>query len=113
MKRIIALILCLIMAVCAVACDGGNTPAETTKAPEQTQAPATDAPVETTEAPVETTEAPVEDTDAPAETNAPEATKAPETEAPKESGCGSMISGGAVLAIICLAAVSMVKKNRD
>ncbi len=83
-----------------------STEPETTPAPETTKAPET-------EAPVETTEAPVEDTDAPAETNAPEATKAPETEAPKESGCGSMISGGAVLAIICLAAVSMVKKNRD
>ncbi len=57
MKRIIAILLCLIMAVSAVACDNGKTPAaETTKAPEQTQAPATDAPVDTTEAPVETTE---------------------------------------------------------
>lgn len=72
MKRIIALMLCLIMAVCAVACDGGNTPAETTKAPSETQAPATDAPVETTEAPVETTAAPVETTEAPA----PETTEA-------------------------------------
>ncbi|MBQ2716531.1 MAG: hypothetical protein IJF21_07005 [Clostridia bacterium] len=67
MKRIIALLLCLIMAVSAVACNSGNTPAETTKAPEtqapatdapETQAPATDAPVETTEAPAETTMAP-------------------------------------------------------
>lgn len=70
MKRIIALLLCLIMAVCAVACGGDNTPAETTSAPEtqapatdapETQAPATDAP-ETTEAPVETTEAPAPET---------------------------------------------------
>ena len=69
MKRIIAILLCLIMAVSAVACDNGKTPAaETTKAPEQTQAPATDAPVDTTEAPVETTEAPVETTEAPVET---------------------------------------------
>ena len=67
MKRIIAILLCLIMAVSAVACGGGNTPAETTKAPE-TQAPATDAPAETTEAPVETTEAPVETTEAVVET---------------------------------------------
>ena len=69
MKRIIALLLCLIMAVCAVACGGDNTPAETTKAPE-TQAPATDAPE--TEAPA--TDAP-ETTEAPA----PETTAAPET----------------------------------
>jgi len=77
MKRIIAILLCLIMAVSAVACGGGNTPAETTKAPEtqapatdapETQAPATDAPAETTEAPVETTEAPVETTEAVVET---------------------------------------------
>ncbi len=70
MKRIIALLLCLIMAVCAVACSGGNTPAETTAAP-GTQAPATDAPQpqapatdppETTEAPLETTEAPAPET---------------------------------------------------
>ncbi|MBR4061946.1 MAG: hypothetical protein IKK01_02655 [Clostridia bacterium] len=69
MKRIIALLLCLIMAVSAVACNSGNTPAETTKAPE-TQAPATDAPE--TEAPA--TDAP-ETTEAPA----PETTAAPET----------------------------------
>ena len=75
MKRIIALILCLIMAVCAVACNSGSTPAETTKAPSETQAPATDAPADTTEAPVETTEAPVETTEAPA----PETTEAPAT----------------------------------
>ena len=31
MKRILAIMLCLIMAVSAVACSGGNTPAETTK----------------------------------------------------------------------------------
>ncbi len=81
-----------------------NETPETTAAPETTKAPETEAPVETTEAPAET-EAPVE-TDAPA-------TQAPETDAPKEGGCGSMIAGGAVLAIICLAAVPMVKKNRD
>ena len=74
MKRILAIILCLIMAVSAVACNKTEAPAETTKAPEQTQAPATDAPVETTEAPVETTEAPVETTAAPTQTTA-----APET----------------------------------
>ncbi len=76
MKRIIALLLCLIMAVSAVACSGGNTPAETTAAPTATDAPETDAPAtdapetdapETTEAPVETTEV-VEATEAPAET---------------------------------------------
>ena len=49
MKRIIALLLCLMMAVTAVACDSGNTPAETTAAPApvETEAPATEAPVET------------------------------------------------------------------
>lgn len=72
MKRILAIMLCLIMAVSVVACNKTEGPAETTKAPEQTQAPATDAPVETTEAPVETTEAPVETTEAPA----PETTEA-------------------------------------
>ena len=66
MKRIIALLLCLMMAVSAVACNSGNTPAETTKAPES-QAPATDAP-ETTEAPVETTEVVEATTEAPVET---------------------------------------------
>lgn len=75
MKRILAIMLCLIMAVSAVACNKTEGPAETTKAPEQTQAPATDAPVETTEAPVETTEAPVETTEAPA----PETTEVVET----------------------------------
>ena len=71
MKRIIALLLCLIMAVTAVACNKGNTPAETTQAPvneNPTEAP------EATEAPA--TEAP--ETEAPA-TEAPETTKAPET----------------------------------
>ncbi len=70
MKRIIALLLCLIMAVCAVACGDGQTPAETTEAPKGTDAPAqtTAAPADTTEAPVETTEAPVETTEAPVET---------------------------------------------
>lgn len=80
-----------------------NTEPETTAAPETTKAPET-------EAPVETTEAPAAETEAPAQTDAP----APEqTEAPKEGGCGSMISAGAILAILCLAAVPMVKKNRD
>lgn len=75
MKRIIALLLCLMMAVSAVACSSGNTPAETTKAPE-TQAPATDAPeteapateAPATEAPVETTEVVEATTEAPVET---------------------------------------------
>ncbi len=80
-----------------------NDTPETTAAPETTKAPETEAP-ETTEAPAETTEAPAQ----------PEATNAPETQ-PKEEkgGCGSMISGGVILAILCLAAVPMVKKNRD
>ena len=71
MKRIIALLLCLIMALSVVACSGGNTPAETTEAPvneNPTEAP------EVTDAP--TTEAP--------ETEAPE-TEAPATEAPVET----------------------------
>ena len=41
MKRIIALLLCLMMAVSAVACNSGNTPAETTKAPETRRSPRT------------------------------------------------------------------------
>ena len=82
-----------------------ETSPETTQAPETTKAPETEAPVETTEA--------IEDTQAPEATDAPE-TQAPEvTEPAEKSGCGSMIAGGAVLAILCLAAVPMVKKNRD
>ena len=77
---------------------------ETTPAPE-TEAPATEAPKET-EAPA--TEAPVADTEAPVATNAPETTKAPE----KSGGCGSMMSIGAVLAIIPVAAL-VIKKKRD
>ena len=85
-----------------------ETTPETTAAPETTKAPETEAPVETTEAP-----APAE-TEAPAETAAPAETNAPaETEPAAKGGCGSMIAGGAVLAIICLAALPMVKKNRD
>ena len=76
MKRIIAILLCLIMAVGAVACNKTEAPAETTQAPvnenpteapeateapvEETEAPATEAPVETTEAVEATTEAVVE-----------------------------------------------------
>ena len=78
MKRIFALLLCLIMAVSAVACNKTETPAETTAtpAPVETEAPATEAPA--TEAPVET-EAPA--TEAPA-TEAP----APETTVAVEAG---------------------------
>ena len=73
MKRILAILLCLIMAVSAVACNKTETPAETTQAPvneNPTEAPeATEAPAETeapaTEAPAQTTEAPVETTAAP------------------------------------------------
>ena len=78
---------------------------ETTLAPETTKAPETEAPA--TEAPE--TEAP--ETEAPA-TEAP-ATQAPETQAPeKTGGCGSMMSIGAVLAIIPVAAL-VIKKKRD
>ena len=76
MKRIIAILLCLIMAVSAVACNKTETPAETTAAPvnenpteapaDETEAPATEAPE--TEAPVETTEVVEATTEAPAET---------------------------------------------
>ena len=101
MKRIIALLLCLIMAVCAVACNSGNTPAETTKAPE-TQAPETTAEVVETEP---ATEAPVA-TDAPT-------TDAPITEAPpaEKQGCGSMISGA--VALIALLGTAIVFKKKD
>ena len=85
-----------------------ETAPETTAAPETTKAPETEAPVETTEAP-----APA-DTEAPAETAAPAETNAPaDTEPAAKGGCGSMIAGGAVLAMICLAVLPMVKKNRD
>ena len=75
MKRIIAILLCLIMAVSAVACNKTEAPAETTaaivnenptEAPVETEAPATEAPE--TEAPVETTEVVEATTEAPAET---------------------------------------------
>ena len=48
MKKVIALLLstCLLAAVCA-GCGSGNTPAQTTAAPAQTQAPETQAPVGT------------------------------------------------------------------
>ena len=132
MKRIIALLLCLMMAISAVACSGGNTPAETTKAPETqapateapeteapaTEAPATEAPVETTEVVEATTEAPVETTAEPAETEAPE-TEAPATEAPEvteapaveKSGCGSMIAGA--VAVVALLGTAIVFKKKD
>lgn len=77
-NRIIALLLCLIMALSAVACSGGNTPAVTTDAPAQNDP--TDAP-EATDAPTDAPEA----TDAPTE---PETTEAPApetTEAPVET----------------------------
>lgn len=51
MKKIIALVLSLGMALSLVACGGGETPAENTEAP-----------AETTEAPAETSEEPAEDT---------------------------------------------------
>ena len=81
MKRILAIMLCLIMAVSAVACNKTEAPApETTKAPEQTQAPATDAP----------------------------ATEAPTTEA--EGGCGSVI-GFSVIAVLAAAAAAVALKK--
>ena len=65
MKKILALLLVLAMAVSLVACGSGKTE---TKAPE-TQAPATEAPAAETEAPAAETEAPAE---AAAVTNADE-----------------------------------------
>ena len=79
---------------------------ETTAEPETTPAP------ETTKAPE--TEAPATEpaTEAPVATEAP-ATQAPETQAPeKTGGCGSMMSVGALLAIIPVAAL-VIKKKRD
>ena len=72
---------------------------ETTPAPETTKAPETEAPKET-EAPAVT--------EAPAATKAPETTKAPE----KTGGCGSMMSIGAVLAVLPVAAL-VIKKKRN
>ena len=83
-------------------------PAATTE-PETTAAPETQAPVETTEAPVETTEAPAE-TQAP-ETAAPVETQAPETEAPAKSGCGAMVSGGAI--VVALLGIAFIAKKRE
>jgi hypothetical protein len=80
---------------------------ETTVEPETTPAP------ETTKAPE--TEAPATEpaTEAPVATEAPAATQAPETQAPeKTGGCGSMMSVGALLAIIPVAAL-VIKKKRD
>lgn len=56
MKKLIAIVLMLTMALSLAAC-GGNSAAET-------EAPETEAPVVTTEAPVVETEAPVEEEDA-------------------------------------------------
>ena len=84
---------------------------ETTVAPETTAAPETEAP-ETTKAP-ETTAAP--ETEAPAvDTEAP-TTKAPETqkpEEPKKSGCGSVISGSALIVVAALAAPIVIRRKR-
>ena len=81
---------------------------ETTVAPETTKAPETEAPA-TTAAPE--TEAPA--TEAP-ETEAPAATNAPETTAPaaEKSGCGSIISGSALLVIAALAAPIVIRRKR-
>ena len=70
---------------------------ETTKAPEETEAPKT-----------EETEAPAADvtTEAPAQTDAPAA-----TEPAAEKGCGGMIAGGVV--IIALLGTAVVSKKRD
>ena len=83
----LALIVCLVSG-----CSQDNTKPAPTRAPEVTEAPATEvvtaAPAAETEAPAEETEAPAEETEAPAEeTEAPAAeTEAPaeETEAPAE-----------------------------
>ena len=75
MKRIIAIVLCLMMVLSFVACDKGSD-ATTTEAPKGTNAPA-----DTTKAPeADTTAAPADETTA---APAPETTAAPETtEAP-------------------------------
>ena len=81
---------------------------ETTEAPETTKAPETEAPA-TTAAPE--TEVPA--TEAP-ETEAPAATNAPETTAPaaEKSGCGSIISGSALLVVAALAAPIVIRRKR-
>ena len=66
--------------------------------PETTKAPETEAPETEPETEAPTTQAPT--------------TQAPETDAPKEGGCGSMMSIGAILAIIPAAAL-VIKKKRD
>ena len=83
MKRIIAIVLCLIMVLSFVACDKGS---EATT----TEAPATDAPTaapEATEAPADdTTEAPADET-----TAAPEATEAPAPETTEAAAAGPAV----------------------
>lgn len=77
---------------------------EKTEAPETTLAPEPETTVapEATETPVETTEEAIEDV----QTNAPAVTDAPATEAPaKEKGCGGMVAGIAIIAIIGTAVV--------
>ena len=107
MKRIIAILLCLIMAVSAVACNKTETPTETTQAPvnenpteapEATEAPATEAPA--TEAPA--TDAPVDTTVAP---ETPEDTPA--------TGDASVMVVFAAAAVVAVAAVVILKKKEN
>ena len=89
MKRIIAILLCLIMAVGAVACNKTEAPAETT------QAPVNENPTEAPEA-----------TEAPAVTEAPETTAAPE-----KSGCGSSVAFSALAIVAIIGTAIISKKN--
>ena len=94
--------------------DPASAPVDTTEAPKETEAPATEPVTEApdTEVPVETTTA-APDTDAPA-TEAP-TTNAPTTEAPKadEGGCGGFVALGVVAATIPAAVVVCSKKIED
>ena len=62
----------------------------------------------------ETTTAAPETTAAPVVTEAPNVTEAPETtKAPEKSGCGAAISGGAIVAILCMGIAMIAKKKEN
>lgn len=77
MKKIIALMLCLIMVLAMIACGGETTPEVTTEDPSTP----TNTPAETTKTPDETTKAADETTEAPEATTEEQTTEAPETTA--------------------------------
>ena len=91
-----------------VAPETTKTP-ETTKAPETTKVPETTKAPDTTKAP-ETTKTP-DTTKAPDTTKVPDTTVAPETEEPKSVGCGSVVGGTAIFALVGIAVITVRKKE--